>query len=66
MALTNAPIKMADTSYGWFLATQKRDAKQVFQHMDAAEREALLWRLMEIDPADVKDRQSPPSNLTPV
>ena len=66
MALRNAPIKMANTLYGWFLTTQKRDAKQAFQHMDAVEREAFLLRLMEIDTADVKDRQSQPSNPTPV
>ena len=66
MALTNAPIKMADTSYGRFLATQKRDAERAFQHMDAAEREAFLRRLVEIDAANAKDGQSPPSYLTPV
>ena len=64
MALRNAPIEMADTLYGWFLTTQKRDAKQAFQHMDAAKREAFLRRLREIDTADVKDGQSQPSNPT--
>jgi hypothetical protein len=66
VALTNAPIEMADTSYGRFLATQKRDAKRVFQHMSPAEREAFLRRLMEIDAADAKDGQSPPTNPTSV
>ena len=66
MALRNAPIKMANTLYGWFLTTQKRDTEWAFQHMDAAEREAFLRRLMEIDTADVKDGQSQPSNSTPV
>jgi hypothetical protein len=66
MALTNAPIEMADTSYGRFLATQKRDAKRAFQHMSPAEREAFLRRLMEIEAADAKDGQSPPTNSTPV
>jgi hypothetical protein len=61
MALTNAPIKMANTLYGRFSATQKKDAKQAFQHMDAAEREAFLQRLTEINAA-----QSLRSNLTPV
>ncbi len=42
MALMNAPIEMADTSYGRFLVTQKRDAKRVFQHMSPAEREAFF------------------------
>ena len=39
MALRNVPIEMANTLYGWFLATQKRDAKRAYQHMDAEERE---------------------------
>ena len=42
MALKNAPIEMADTSYGRFLATQKWDAERAYQHMDAEEREAFL------------------------
>jgi hypothetical protein len=66
VALTNAPIEMADTSYGRFLAMQKRDAKRVFQHMSPAEREAFLRRLTKIDAADAKDGQSPPTNPTPV
>jgi hypothetical protein len=66
VALTNAPIEMADTSYGQFLATQKRDAERVFQNMSPAEREAFLRRLMEIDAADAEDGQSPPTNPTPV
>ncbi len=66
VALRNAPIKMADTSYGRFLAMQKRDAKRAYQRMDAEEREAFLWRLMEIDADDAKNGQYPPSNPTPV
>ncbi len=66
VALTNAPIEMADTSYGRFLVTQKRDAERVFQHMSPAESEAFLWRLTEINAADAKDGQSPPTNPTPV
>jgi hypothetical protein len=65
VALTNVPIEMADTLYGRFLAAQKRDAKRAFQHMSPAERKAFLWRLMEIDAADAKDGQSPPTNPTP-
>jgi hypothetical protein len=64
VALKNAPIKMANTSYGRFLATQKRDAERAFQHMDAAEKEAFLRRLTEIDAADAEDGQSPPPNPT--
>jgi hypothetical protein len=66
VALRNAPIKMADTSYGRFLATQKRDAERAYQRMDAEEREAFLQRLTEIDADNAKDRQSPPPNPTPV
>ena len=66
MALRNAPIEMADTSYGQFLATQKRDAEWAYQHMDAEEREAFLRRLTEIDADDAEDGQSLPSNSTPV
>jgi hypothetical protein len=66
VALMNAPIEMADTSYGRFLATQKRDAKRAYQHMDAAEREAFLRRQTEINAADAKDGQSPPPGPTPV
>ncbi len=66
VALTNAPIKMADTSYGRFLATQKRDAERAYQHMDAEERVAFLRRLTEIDAADAKDGRSPPPSPTPV
>jgi len=61
IALINAPIEMVDTSYGRFLATQKRDAEQVYQHINAAEREAFLQRLTEISAT-----QSPPFNLTHV
>jgi hypothetical protein len=66
VALKNAHIEMADTSYGRFLAAQKRDAERAFQQMDAAEREAFLRRLTEIDAADAEDGQSPPPNPTPV
>ena len=66
VALRNAPIEMANTLYGRVLATQKRDAKRAYQHMDAEEREAFLRKLMEIDADDAKDGQSSPSNPTPV
>ena len=66
VALRNAPIEMADTSYGRFLETQKRDAEREDHHMDAEVREAFLRKLTEIDAEDSKDGQSPPSNLTPV
>ena len=67
VALRNVqPIEMADTSYGRFLARQKRDAKRAYQHMDAEEREAFLWKLTEIEADDAEDGQSPPSNPTPV
>jgi hypothetical protein len=66
VALKNAPIEMADTLYGWFLAMQKRDAERAFQHMSPAEREAFLRRLTEINADNAKDGQSPPSDPTPV
>ena len=66
VALRNAPIEMADTLYGRFLAMQKRDAERAYQHMDAEEREAFLRRLTEIDADDAEDGQSLPSNSTPV
>jgi hypothetical protein len=66
VALRNAPIEMADTSYGRFLATQKRDTERAYQHMDAEEREAFLRKLTEIDADDAEDGQFPPSNPTPV
>jgi hypothetical protein len=66
VALTKAPIEMADTLYGRFLATRIRDTKRAFQHMSPAEREAFLRMLAEIDAADAKDGQSPPTNPTPV
>ncbi len=66
VALTNTPIEMADTLHGRFLATRKRDAERAFQHMSPAEREAFLRRLTEIDAADAKDGQPPPTNPTPV
>ena len=66
VSLTNASIKMADTSYGHFLVTQKRDAERAHQHLEAEERETFLRRLTEINADDAKDGQSPPSNPTPV
>jgi hypothetical protein len=66
LALRNVPIKMTDTSYGRFLATQKRGAERACQRMDAEEREAFLRRLTEIDADNAEDGQSPPSNPTPV
>ena len=66
VALKNAPIEMANTSYGRFLATQKRDAERAYQHMDAEEREAFLRKLTEIDADEAEKGQSQPTNPTPV
>jgi hypothetical protein len=66
VALRNMPLEMADTLYGQFLATQKRDAKRAYQCMDAEGREAFLRRLTEIDADNAEDGQSPPSKPTPV
>ena len=63
---TSTPVEMADTLYGRFLATQKRDTERAYQHMDAEEREVFLRKLTEIDADDAEDGQSPPTNPTPV
>ena len=55
VALRNAPIEMADTLYGWFLAMQNRDAERAYQHMDAEEREAFLRKLTEVNAEDAED-----------
>ena len=65
VALRNAPIEMAHTLYGRFLATQKRDAERAYQHMDAKEREAFLRKLSEIDADDAENGRSTPTNPTP-
>ncbi len=36
--LRNAPIKMANTSYGRFLVQQKRDVERAYQKMSAKEK----------------------------
>ncbi len=66
IALKNASIEIANTLHRRFLVTQRRDAERAFQHMDAAEREAFLRRLPEIDAADAEDGQSPPPNPTSI
>jgi hypothetical protein len=55
VALRNVPIEMADTLYGRFLATQKRDTERAYQHMDAEERETFLQKLTEIGADDAED-----------
>ena len=37
-ALRNAPIEMADTSYGRFLVQHKRDVERAYQKMSAKEK----------------------------
>jgi hypothetical protein len=48
-ALRNAPIDMADTSYGCFLAQQKRDVERVYQKMSAKEKVDFKRKMAEID-----------------
>ncbi len=66
-ALRNAPIEMADISYGRFLAQQKRDpAERAYQKMSDKEKVDFKWKMTEIDVAGTNDVQSVSSSLTPV
>ena len=65
-AVRNAPIKMADTSYGCFLAQQKRDAKRAYQKMSEEEKVDFKWKMAEINVAGTNNMQSVSSSLTPV
>jgi hypothetical protein len=60
----NAPIKMADTSYGRFLVQQKRDAEWAYQKMSDEEKIDLKRKMAEIDVAGANDMQSATSSLT--
>jgi hypothetical protein len=46
-ALRNVPIEMADTSYGCFLAQQKRDAEQAYQKMSDKEKVDFKRKMAE-------------------
>jgi hypothetical protein len=46
-ALRNAPIEMADTSYGCFLAQQKRDAERAYQKMSDEEKVDFKRKMAE-------------------
>ena len=59
-ALRNMPVEMANTSYGCFLAQQKRDAERAYQKVD------FKRKMAEIDVAGANDMQSTTSSLTPV
>jgi len=63
--LRNAPIEMADTSYGRFLAEQKWDAEQAYQKLSDEEKIDFKWKMAEIDVAGANDMQSATSSLTP-
>ena len=65
-ALRNAPIKMANTSYGHFLAQQKRDVEQAYQKMSDEEKVDFKRKMAEFDVAGANDMQSVSSSLTPV
>ena len=62
----NVPIKMSNTLYGQFLATQKRGAEKVYQKMSPAERDTFLQRLTEIEAPEAKEEQSQTPNPTPI
>ena len=64
-ALRNAPIEMADTSYGRFLAQQKRDMERAYQMSDE-EKVDFKRKMAEIVVAGANDMQSVSSSLTPV
>ena len=65
-ALRNAPIEMADTSYGRFLAQQKRDAERAYQKMSDEEKVDFKRKMAEIVVAGANDMQSVSSSLTPI
>ena len=48
-ALRNMPIEMANTSYGCFLAQQKRDAERAYQKMSDEEKVDFKWKMTEIN-----------------
>ena len=60
----NAPIKMADTSYGRFLVQQKRDAERAYQKMSDEKKVDFKRKMAEIDVAGANDMQSATSSLT--
>ena len=65
-ALRNAPIEMAHTSYGRFLAQQKRDTERAYQKMSDEEKVDFKRKMAEINVAGANDMQSVSSSLTPV
>ena len=65
-ALRNATIEMADTSYGCFLAQQKRDVERAYQKMSDEEKVDFKQKMAEMDVAGANDMQSVSSSLTPV
>jgi len=67
-ALRNAPIKMADTSYGHFLVQQKRDAERTYQYQKMSDEEKVDFKqkMAEIDVVGANDMQSVLSSLTPI
>ncbi len=64
--LRNAPIKMADTSYGYFLVQHKRDVEQAYQKMSTKDKVDFKWKMVETYEAGADDGQSPPPSLTPI
>ena len=57
---------MADTSYGCFLAQQKRDAERAYQKMSDEEKVDFKRKMAEINVAGTNDMQSVSTGLTPV
>ena len=69
-ALKNAPIEMADTSYGHYKAEQKRNVVWACRKMTPKEREDLRRSLDEMDAsaaaADATADEKKPTNMTPI
>jgi hypothetical protein len=57
---------MTDTSYGRFLAQQKRDMERAYQKMSDEKKVDFKRKMAEIDVAGANDMQSVSSSLTPV
>jgi hypothetical protein len=70
-ALKNAPIEMADTSYGRYEAEQKRNVVRVCRKMTPKERENLRRSLDKMDASaaaavDAADAENEPTNIPPI
>jgi hypothetical protein len=65
-ALKNAPIKMANTSYGCFMAQHKRDVERVYKKMSSKEKVDFKRKMAEMYEAGADEGQSLPPSLTSI